>query len=147
MRYFLLVLDLASRYIILFDGLEVSSATAFVCLWFLSELFGVWFSVGFQKVTAVMVWAKRRWQQQVSWPRSGCLEKQLLAPVICTLPSCHLVIFTFFFFPPHFFSVLSSFLMAQVLYGTPASDSLTCNLFSFWNSRSQICGKSSSTLP
>lgn len=55
MRYFLLVLDLASRYIILFDGLEVSSATAFVCLWFLSELFGVWFSVGFQKVTAVMV--------------------------------------------------------------------------------------------
>lgn len=55
MRYFLLVLDLASRYIILFDGPEASSATAFVCLWFLSELLGVWFSVGFQKVTAVMV--------------------------------------------------------------------------------------------
>lgn len=55
-----------------------------------------------------MVWAKRRWQQQISWPLSGCLEKQLLAPVICTLPSCHLVIFTFFyfFFPPFLFSFI-----------------------------------------
>lgn len=46
-----------------------------------------------------MVWARRRWQQHISWPQSGCLVKQPLAPVICTLPSCHLVTFTFFFFP------------------------------------------------
>lgn len=148
MRYFLLVLDLASRYIILFWWSRSifchSLCVSLVSEWVVWGLVFCWFSEGdcsdgvSQETMAAAGIPTIIWLLRKAASSTCHLHSAFLSPSDFDF---------FFFFPPHFFSVLSSFLMAQVLYGIPASDSLTCNLFSFWNSRSQICGKSSSTLP